>query len=103
LEVAQGLGAGRFRTMTDVLLPGALPHIVAGLRVSAGFGWQSLIGAELIVGSTGVGYMIVQGESNVAPAVVLAGMVAIGLVGATIDHVLRAVESRIRRNWESGL
>jgi taurine transport system permease protein len=34
--------------MTEVLLPGALPHIVAGLRVSAGFGWQSLIGAELI-------------------------------------------------------
>jgi NitT/TauT family transport system permease protein len=101
LEVAQGLGAGHLRTMTDVLLPGALPHIVAGLRVSAGFGWQSLIGAELIVGSTGLGYMIVQGESNVAPTVVLAGMVAIGLVGATMDHVLRAVESRIRRNWGS--
>jgi ABC-type nitrate/sulfonate/bicarbonate transport system permease component len=99
LEVAQGLGVGRLCTMTDVLLPGALPHIVAGLRVSAGFGWQSLIGAELIVGSTGLGYLIVQGESNVAPAVVLAGMVAIGLVGATIDYVLRAVEDRVRRNW----
>jgi taurine transport system permease protein len=99
LEVAQGLGAGRLRTMTEVLLPGALPHIVAGLRVSAGFGWQSLIGAELIVGSTGLGYMIVQGESNVAPSVVLAGMITIGLVGALIDYVLRKVEDRIRRNW----
>ncbi|MEH2561557.1 ABC transporter permease [Bradyrhizobium sp. AZCC 2289] len=99
LEVAQGLGAGRLRTMTEVLLPGALPHIVAGLRVSAGFGWQSLIGAELIVGSTGLGYMIVQGESNVAPSVVLAGMITIGLVGASIDYGLRKVEDRIRRNW----
>jgi taurine transport system permease protein len=99
LEVAQNLGAGRLRTMTDVLLPGALPHIVAGLRVSAGFAWQALIGAELIVGSTGLGYMIVQGESNVAPSVVLAGMVTIGLVGASIDYVLRKLEGRIRRNW----
>jgi taurine transport system permease protein len=98
LEVAQGLGAGRFRTITEVLLPGALPHVVAGLRISAGFGWQSLIGAELIVGSTGLGYMIVQGESNVAPSVVLAGMITIGLVGASIDYVLREVEERIRRN-----
>jgi ABC-type nitrate/sulfonate/bicarbonate transport system permease component len=99
LEVAQGLGAGRLRTMTEVLLPGALPHIVAGLRVSAGFGWQSLIGAELIVGSTGLGYMIVQGESNFAPSVVLAGMITIGLVGASIDYVLRKVEDRVRRDW----
>jgi taurine transport system permease protein len=99
LEVAQNLGVGRLRTMTEVLLPGALPHIVAGLRVSAGFGWQSLIGAELIVGSTGLGYMIVQGESNIAASVVLAGMVTIGLVGASMDYVLRKVEGRIRRNW----
>jgi ABC-type nitrate/sulfonate/bicarbonate transport system permease component len=99
LEVTQTLGAGRLRTIAEVLLPGALPHIVAGLRVSAGFGWQSLIGAELIVGSTGLGYMIVQGESNVTPAVVLAGMVTIGLVGASIDYALRKLESRVRRNW----
>jgi taurine transport system permease protein len=99
LEVAQNLGAGRLRTMTEVLLPGALPHIVAGLRVSAGFGWQALIGAELIVGSTGLGYMIVQGESNVALSIVLAGMVTIGLVGASMDYVLRKLEGRIRRNW----
>jgi taurine transport system permease protein len=99
LEVAQGLGAGRLRTITEVLLPGALPHVVAGLRISAGFGWQSLIGAELIVGSTGLGYMIVQGESNAAPSVVLAGMISVGLVGASIDYVLRKVEDHIRRNW----
>jgi taurine transport system permease protein len=99
LEVAEGLGAGRLRTVTEVLLPGALPHIVAGLRVSAGFGWQSLIGAELIVGSTGLGYMIVQGESNIAAPVVLVGMITIGLAGAAIDFVLRKVEDFIRRKW----
>jgi NitT/TauT family transport system permease protein len=99
LEAAQTLGAGRLQTIREILLPAALPHIVAGLRVGAGFGWQSLIGAELIVGATGLGYMIVQGESNLDAAVVIAGMVTIGVVGATIDYMMRTVERRIRGKW----
>jgi ABC-type nitrate/sulfonate/bicarbonate transport system permease component len=99
LEAAQVLGAGRWRTLREILLPGALPHIVAGMRVSAGFGWQSLIGAELIVGSSGLGYMIVQGESNLDAPVVLAGMVTIGVVGAIMDYSMLAIQARVRRNW----
>jgi NitT/TauT family transport system permease protein len=99
LEAAQTLGAGRLRTIGEILLPATLPHIVAGLRVGAGFGWQSLIGAELIVGATGLGYMIVQGESNLDAAVVISGMITIGMVGATIDYLMRAAEGRIRQKW----
>ena len=54
--------AGQPRMITEVLLPAALPSIVAGLRISAGLGWQSLVGAELIVASSGVGYMMVQAQ-----------------------------------------
>ena len=99
VEAAQMLGTGRWRSLCELFLPAALPQIVAGMRVSAGFGWQSLIGAELIVGSTGLGYMIVQGESNLDASVVVAGMVTIGVVGAIIDYSMLAVETRIRRNW----
>jgi len=99
IEAAQTLGAGPWYMIKDVVLPGALPHVVAGLRVSAGFGWQSLIGAELIVGSTGLGYLIIQGESNIEPAVVVAGMLTIGVVGACIDYAMRALEDWIRRDW----
>ena len=99
IEAAQTLGAGGFRMIKDVVLPGAIPHVIAGMRVSAGFGWQSLIGAELIVGSTGLGYMIIQGESNIEPAVVVAGMVTIGIVGAIIDYSMRALEDWVRRDW----
>ena len=99
LEAAQTLGAGRVQTIVEILLPAALPHIVAGLRVGAGFGWQSLIGAELIVGATGLGYMIVQGESNLDAAVVISWMMTIGVVGATIDYLMRAAEGRIRQKW----
>ena len=99
IEAAQMLGISKLRTMTDVLLPAALPQIIAGLRIGAGFGWQSLIGAELIVGSTGLGYMIIQGESNLTAKVVMAGMIVIGIIGACIDVVMRAVERRARNRW----
>ena len=99
VEAAQMLGVGRWKTLWEILLPGALPHIVAGMRIGAGFGWQSLIGAELIVGSSGLGYMIVQGESNLDAPIVLAGMVVIGLVGSLIDYLMLRLEKHIKRNW----
>ena len=70
IEAAQTHGAGEFRIAREVLLPGALPSIVAGLRISAGLGWQSLIGAELIVVSSGIGYVMVQGQSNLSSSTV---------------------------------
>lgn len=99
VEASQTLGAGHFRIIADVLVPGALPSLVAGLRVSAGLAWQSLVGAELIVVGSGIGYVLVQGQSNLAPAIVLSGMVAIGAVGFAIDVLLRAAERRVRRRW----
>jgi NitT/TauT family transport system permease protein len=98
-EAARTLGAGGVRVMREVLLPGALPSIISGLRVGAGLGWQSLIGAELIVVSSGIGYVLVQGQSNLAPEIVIAAMLAVGLTGLLIDVALRALESRIRRRW----
>ena len=100
LEAAQMLGTSNFRTIVDVLLPASFPSIVAGLRVGAGLGWQSLVGAELIVASAGVGYMMVQGQSNVSTPTVVAGMIAIGIVGLLIDVVLRQMEAFIRRRRE---
>ncbi|NSX56162.1 ABC transporter permease [Parasulfitobacter algicola] len=100
IEAAQTHGAGEFRIAKEVLLPGALPSIVAGLRISAGLGWQSLIGAELIVVSSGIGYVMVQGQSNLSPSTVMTAMFVIGLVGLGIDFVLRFVEARVRAKWE---
>lgn len=99
VEAARTLGASGPRIVLDVLLPASLPSIVAGLRVSAGIGWQSLIGAELIVVGKGVGYMMVQGQLSVITPIVMAGMVAIGIVGVVIDAVLRGFENRIRKGW----
>ncbi len=97
IEAAQTLGASDWRIIVDVLLPASLPSIVAGLRISAGLGWQSLIGAELIVVSAGIGYLMVQGQSNLKTAIVMSGMIAIGLVGVVIDVLLRFLERGVAR------
>lgn len=98
LEASRVHGAGPWRLMADVLLPGALPSILAGLRVSAALAWQSLIGAELIVASSGVGYLMVQGQGSFETAIVFAGMVSIGLVGLAIDALLQFLSGRLGRN-----
>jgi NitT/TauT family transport system permease protein len=97
VEAAQMLGAGPIRAITQVLLPAAVPSIVAGLRISAGLGWQSLVGAELIVASSGVGYMMVKGQAAVSTATVMSGMVAIGVVGLLIDIALRRLQQHIEQ------
>jgi ABC-type nitrate/sulfonate/bicarbonate transport system permease component len=97
IEAAEMLGTGGLRVVLEVLLPASIPSIVAGLRVSAGLGWQSLVGAELIVASTGVGFMMVQAQGNVSTPTVMAGMIAIGIVGLVIDVALRRAEAAVRR------
>lgn len=97
IEAARMLGTGHLRMILEVLLPAAMPSIVAGLRVSAGLGWQSLVGAELIVAAAGVGFMMVQAQANVATPTVMAGMAAIGIVGMLIDMLLRQGEAWMRR------
>lgn len=99
IEAAKMLGTSHFRMITDVLLPASIPSIAAGLRVSAGLGWMSLVGAELIAASSGTGYMMVKGQSSINTAIVMSGMVAIGAVGFGIDVLLRKVEARIRRMY----
>jgi ABC-type nitrate/sulfonate/bicarbonate transport system permease component len=99
IEASRTLGAGGLRIVAEVLLPGALPSIVAGLRVGAGLAWQALIGAELIVVSSGVGYVLVQGQSNLEPDIVMAAMIAVGLIGLAIDVVLRVAQRRIMLDW----
>lgn len=95
IEASSMLGAGPWRGITQVMLPAAVPSIVSGLRISAGLAWQSLVGAELIVASSGVGYLMVKGQAGLSTATVMSGMIAIGLVGLVIDVLLQRLQKTI--------
>ena len=96
IEAARMLGTGHRRMLMEILLPASLPSVMAGVRVAAGLGWQSLVGAELIVASAGVGFMMVQAQASVQTPTVMAGMIAIGITGLLIDVALRQGEGLLR-------
>jgi ABC-type nitrate/sulfonate/bicarbonate transport system permease component len=102
IEAAQTLGATHWQIITEVLLPASVPSIVAGLRVSAGLAWQSLVGAELIVASSGIGYVLVKGQASISTSIVMSGMIAIGIVGFAIDGLLQYLEAWLRRRRGRG-
>lgn len=100
IEAAQVYGASGPRVVTEVLLPASLPSLIAGLRISAGAGWQSLIGAELIAANSGIGLMMVRGQAALDTSIVMVGMIAVGLFGLLIDVALGGVETWINRKRE---
>jgi len=95
LEVARVLEKSRLVLLTKVVLPSALPSIFTGLRIGIGIAWMSVIGAELIAASSGIGYMIMYARELSQPDVMLVGVVSIGITGLVIDFALRKVESRL--------
>lgn len=98
IEAAQVYGASGLRIVREVLLPASLPSIIAGLRIGAGSGWQSLIGAELIAANSGIGLMMVRGQGALDTSIVMVGMIAVGLFGLLVDLALRGVELRVQRH-----
>jgi len=97
IEAAQVYGASGLRVVYEVLLPASLPSIIAGLRIGAGAGWQSLIGAELIAANSGIGLMMVRGQGALNTSTVMVGMVAVGVFGLLVDVALRGVEAWVNR------
>jgi len=98
IRAGRCLGAGEFRLLWNVILPGSLPHIFTGLAVGMGVAWVSLIAAEMISGQFGVGYFTWEAYSLVNyPAIVL-GMITIGVLGLVCSGIIRIV-GRLMMPW----
>ena len=89
-HAAASLGASRWQLFLEVLLPGALPNIVTGIRTGLGFAWRGLIAAEMIATNVGLGYMLFVARDFYRTEVIVLGMVIIGLLWLLIDRLLLA-------------
>lgn len=87
-HAAASLGASRRAMLTDVLLPGALPNIVTGIRTGLGFAWRGLIAAEMIATDVGLGYMLFVARDFYQTEVIVLGMIVIGTLWLLIDRLL---------------
>lgn len=95
MNAALCLGATRWQLFWDVLIPASLPIILPGLRIALGVGWMCVVTAELIAAQTGLGYLIQQSRMLFQINNVVAGMVAIGLVGFAMSAILERIERRV--------
>ncbi|WP_211659051.1 ABC transporter permease [Phytoactinopolyspora halophila] len=100
LRAARSLGTTRLRMFSDVMLPGALPSIVTGLRVGLGYGWRGLVAAEIIATNAGIGYSIFLAQRFFRTDVIITGMIIIGVLWLIVDRVLLApLERRTVERW----
>jgi ABC-type nitrate/sulfonate/bicarbonate transport system permease component len=96
----QALGGGRWETLRSVILPGALPYILTGLRSGLGFGWRALIAAELVGATTGLGQMIFGATEYHRSDIIIGGCLLIGLIAIAMDRwLLLPIEQRTIQRW----
>lgn len=100
INVSRTFGASNVEIFWKVGIPSALPMVFAGIRVALGNSWSTLVAAEMLAASAGLGYMIQIGRTIARPAIVIAGMVTIGAIGAVLSGILSYVEKHALR-WQS--
>ncbi|MEV3854187.1 ABC transporter permease [Streptomyces sp. NPDC050095] len=98
VEAAKALGSGPLSLLLSVRLPAALPEILTGIRIAVGVAYTSVVAAETINGVPGIGGMIRDAQRYNQTAVVVVGILAIGISGIVLDALLKGVE-RIAVPW----
>ena len=95
LEVSETLGATTWEKFVTVVIPGALPFIWTGFRLSFGVAWMCLVAAEMLPGtSAGLGYLIMYAYNLGQIQVIVAGMIVIGVIGIISDYLFRCGQVR---------
>ena len=96
----RNLGARGFRLFWHVLLPASLPYIVTGLKQGWAFAWRSLITAEMLYVSLGLGQVLMMGRETSNTDVVVAVMILIIALGYIVDGVIfKSLERRLQHKW----
>lgn len=95
IRVARIYGATNWETFTKIGVPSAVPMIFTGLKLSLNAAWTTLVAAELLAASKGLGFMIQMGRRLARPDIIIVGMVTIGITGAIMSYALTKIESRI--------
>lgn len=99
IDVSKTFGAPNWQIFIKVGVPSSLPMVFAGIRVALGNSWSTLVAAEMLAASAGLGYMIQIGRTVARPDIVIVGMVVIGAVGAVLSMFLSRAEKYFLR-WK---
>lgn len=92
IQAALSMGASRIQVIRHIILPGALPEILVGLRIGMGVGWTTLVAAEMVAADAGLGKMVFNASNFLRTDVVILGILLIGFVAFAFELGLRWFE-----------
>ncbi|MBL8287997.1 MAG: ABC transporter permease subunit [Rubrivivax sp.] len=95
INAAYSMGASYGQVVRHVILPSALPEILVGMRIAIGFGWTTLVAAEMVAASVGLGQMVLNASNFLRTDIVIMGIVVIGVVAYLFDLLMRKVEHKL--------
>lgn len=95
IRAARVLGTSGWRLFAKVIVPAAVPSIFTGARLGIASGWTTLVAAELIAASHGLGFMITQASQYFDLPAIYLGIITIGVIGFIFDRLLLRVERRM--------
>ena len=99
IHAAYSMGASYWQVIRHVILPSALPEILVGMRIAIGFGWTTLVAAEMVAAHTGLGQMVLNASNFLRTDIVIMGIIVIGVVAYLFDLLMRWVE-RVVVPWK---
>ncbi|HXG04600.1 MAG TPA: ABC transporter permease subunit [Candidatus Binatia bacterium] len=95
VQAAQSLGAKPWQVFRHVIFPSCLPDIFTGMRVSIGFTYTTLVAAEMVAATSGIGWMVLDASKFLRSDVIFMGIIVMGLTGIALDRIIRIVEWRV--------
>jgi taurine transport system permease protein len=99
INAAYSMGASKWQVIWHVVIPAAMPEIFTGMRIGIGFGWTTLVAAEMVAATEGLGQMVLNASNFLRTDVVIMGIVVIGVVAYTFDLLMRYIE-RVVVPWK---
>lgn len=95
INAAYSMGASYGQVIRHVILPAALPEILIGMRIAIGFGWTTLVAAEMVAANVGLGQMVLNASNFLRTDIVIMGIIVIGVVAYLFDLFMRWVETKL--------
>ncbi|MDR2297682.1 MAG: ABC transporter permease subunit [Comamonas sp.] len=92
INAAYSMGASYFQVIRHVILPAALPDILVGMRIAIGFGWTTLVAAEMVAANVGLGQMVLNASNFLRTDIVIMGIIVIGMIAYIFDLFMRWIE-----------
>lgn len=95
INAAYSMGATYLQVIRHVILPSAMPDILIGMRIAIGFGWTTLVAAEMVAANVGLGQMVLNASNFLRTDIVIMGIIVIGVVAYLFDLLMRWVERKV--------